>query len=380
MVSADKQSVMTLNKQGKVVVATVVRDNTKIDYAAAKPMSLPKPAALVSAIPARLSGQADTLPRNPGFRYGGVGDGQTQPLQLFSPDQQNVVLDALPTAPDVGYEYGTGEWPFTTSRVDVLKVKPTHPQLSKSYPYSAAGKLFFKIGADSYICSASSIAPGLVVTAAHCVAELGQGEQGIHAGFQYIPAYYNGVAPYGKWSADAIVIDSAYLDGSANCLSGVVCDDDVAILRIKPSGKTYPGNKTGWYGFGWDGYGFGSWDDTQITQLGYPRSHDQGKLMQRTDAYGFVSDEDNNNTIIGSRQTGGSSGGPWLVNFGQMAALGDGVEPGSDAESNIVVGVTSWGLVDPTVKLQGASPFTSTNIVPLVDVFCPPENTSKLCQ
>jgi hypothetical protein len=32
--------------------------------------------------------------------------------------------------------------------------------------------------------------------------------------------------------------------------------------------------------------------------------------------------------------------------------------------------VTSWGYVSSAIKQQGASPFTSTNIVPLVNAAC----------
>jgi hypothetical protein len=77
-----------------------------------------------------------------------------------------------------------------------------------------------------------------------------------------------------------------------------------------------------------------------------------------------------NNTIWGSRQTGGSSGGPELVNLGVIADLGESISVGDDSGSNIVVGVTSWGYTDQAVKQQGASPFLSTNVKALVDMAC----------
>ena len=55
--------------------------------------------------------------------------------------------------------------------------------------------------------------------------------------------------------------------------------------------------------------------------------------------------------------TGGSSGGPWVQNFG---------DPRSDAPTgtrnltrNAVVGVTSYGFLDPNVKVLGASGFNA---------------------
>jgi hypothetical protein len=70
-----------------------------------------------------------------------------------------------------------------------------------------------------------------------------------------------------------------------------------------------------------EGYGYTPQNIAQLTQLGYPVALDGGLLMQRTDSYGFVDGNASNNTVIGSLQTGGSSGGPWLVNFGIKPAL-----------------------------------------------------------
>ena len=40
------------------------------------------------------------------------------------------------------------------------------------------------------------------------------------------------------------------------------------------------------------------------------------------------------------------------------------------AAKDIVVGVTSWGYIDTTIKEMGAAPFTSGNIVVLVNNIC----------
>jgi hypothetical protein len=125
----------------------------------------------------------------------------------------------------------------------------------------------------------------------------------------------------------------------------------------------------GWFGYGWNGWGFTPSSLAQISQLGYPVSHDYGLLMQRTDSQGSVSSAYSNNTIWGSRQTGGSSGGPEVANLGAAAVL-NGTTYGTNPGYNRVVGVTSWGYTDSTVKQQGASPFTSNNIVQLVNAAC----------
>lgn len=372
--------VVSVNKKDGLAVANLAGKDAALDYANAKPMPLPKTFSRPSGSLSVMGGAAaDLAPKKSRVIPGGMGDGKETPIQLFMDKAGGQGAAMLLDTPRYGYEYSDELLPFSTSRVDIQKVKPAHPtQLSKSYPYSAAGKLFFKVDGDAYVCSASLIKPGLVVTAAHCVA--GFGENRFYTNFEFIPAYHNGTAPYGKWKAESVVVFSSYLDGTASCIDGVVCDNDIAVMRMKPAGKTYPGNKAGWYGIGVDGYSYSD-GHVQITQLGYPVSHDKGKLMQRTDSVGIVEHDMLDNTYIGSRQTGGSSGGPWLVNFGQIASLDQGIDVGYDALPNVVVGVTSWGWVDAnTYKAQGASPFTSDNILPLVNAFCPEGDTSKLCK
>ena len=66
---------------------------------------------------------------------------------------------------------------------------------------------------------------------------------------------------------------------------------------------------------------------------------------------------------------GGSSGGPWVANFGLPAAL-TGETNGSFPQSNVVIGVTSWGYTSNAPKEQGAAPFTSGNIQVLITAAC----------
>ena len=139
-----------------------------------------------------------------------------------------------------------------------------------------------------------------------------------------------------------------------------------------PQNGKYPGSSTGWYGYGWNGYSYFPWQtlsQAEITQLGYPVALDGGLRMERTDSLGYAAGTLSNNTVIGSLMTGGSSGGPWLVNFGIDPSL-SGISHGSMAVKDAVVGVTSWGYIDTTIKEMGAAPFTSGNIVVLVNYTC----------
>lgn len=287
----------------------------------------------------------------------------------------------------VSHEYGVDDGlPFTTSRVDILDMSNTPPalvlQLSRYAYYARAGKLFLKSGEDTIVCSGSLIKPGLVLTAAHCVMDFGKGKSGVHSSFQFVPAYFNGEAPFGVWGYNSVSIGRNYYSGTSKCQGdGVTCEDDVALIELLPdqSGH-YPGDYLGWFGIGINGYGFNTNGHAQITALGYPVSHDKGVLMQRTDSIGVIREDWLNNTVIGTRQTGGASGGPWLVNFGQTATLSNGVAPGGDAASNVIIGVSSWGTSGDDEKIEGASPLTSDNLLPLLEAYCPQGSNKSLCQ
>lgn len=304
-----------------------------------------------------------------GVVAGSVGNGRMTPVYEPAPQPPR----QAGTGGRSSQQYGTGNHPFTTSRANGQSFKVTD-----AYPWRATGKLFFTIAGDSYVCSASLIKKGVVLTAAHCVIDYGSGSGGVFSGITFKPAYSNGTSSYGSWTAQKVYVRSPYVNGTDNCAAGaegIVCENDVALIVVKTQSGAYPGTSTGWYGYGYGGYSYVG-GLVQITQLGYPVALDDGGLMERTDSYGYVDADSVNNTVIGSRQTGGSSGGPWLVNFGirpsQTAGYDEGAY-GSASTPNIAVGVTSWGYTGPDgmlVKQQGASPFLSTNIQSLVNSAC----------
>ncbi len=325
--SAQAQSVTVLRRQSPV---------SSVDFSKAKPMPLPQ--AKVRPAPSAV------MPAWPGAP--GVSPGSSRAGKLAIPEQA-----------------GTSNHPFTTGHANVS---------SSAYPADAAGRLFFKIGQDTFVCSASLIKPGVAVTAGHCVANFGNKQY--YSGWQFVPGYWKENAPFGVWSASIAAVLTSYYEGSAPCAqSGVVCQDDVALILLDAQNGNYPGSLTGWFSYGWNGYSFFPWlgfSQAQITQLGYPVALDGGEIMERTDSLGYTNADLSNNTVIGSLMNGGSSGGPWLVNFGYPAVLSGGITNGSSAAGDIVVGVTSWGYTDQTIKEQGASPFTSGNIVLLINAIC----------
>jgi len=332
------------------VTSFEVQEHPQLDFVNAMAMPLPSSNSLPNSSQAMLQALTSSIDLGPsGGSAGAEGHGVMSPVFLGEPAKEGEILP-----PD----FGTSNHPFTTVRADF-----SGNNTNTTYPYRAAGKLFFNIGTGTYICSASLIKPGVVVTAAHCVANYGRKQ--FYTNWQFTPGYRNGSAPYGVWTVKRAYVLTAYYNGTDSCYQyGVICPDDVAVLVLSGT----PGNSAGWlgywYGGGWSGTGL-----FQITQLGYPAGLDNAAYMERNDSYGYKNSTYSNNTIIGSNMDGGSSGGPWIENFG-LASVLTGETNGSFPQQNVVVGVTSWGYTSTAPKEQGAAPFTSGNINTLVSTAC----------
>ena len=193
-----------------------------------------------------------------------------------------------------------------------------------------------------------------------------------------MPGHYNGegttdetMAPYGMWTPFRSVVGMTF-DGEDSCVSTL--ENDLAVLAIGPNEDgAFIGDVTGYLGYGWNNYSFTSSENTgnvttgAVSTLGYPGLIDGGNIMQRTDGptYPVVLSADNEFNLCGedvkvlqqgSNLTGGSSGGPWVVNFSGVNAdlslpdpeIPPEFEPSvGEAPIMAVVGVTSFGSFDP---------------------------------
>jgi hypothetical protein len=282
--------------------------------------------------------------------------------QVFDEQGFAVGSDGAGPAPS---SFGAVGAPFTTSRILGGTGNP-----AQSYPYRRSGKLYMAFDGTTYnsVCSASMIGRSLLLTAAHCVHEYGEGASGWARKVMFVPAMHNTHAPFQTFESTQYMIPTVYFNGTDTCTTrGVVCNNDIAVVHLNNNARgQQAGNITGWFGYSWNNYGFsvpaaplqhvlGNKPCAAITQLGYPLSHDQGKIMQTNTANGCYAPNGNlRNTWLPSAMTGGSSGGPWVLNFGFNAA---GASYGNHAARNVITGVTSWGYNDINMKMQGASFF-----------------------
>src|ERR1700747_2613081 len=214
-----------------------------VDYTNARLMPLPKAAhAPLPSIGSQLKS-----PGVPGVSPGAIGSGGMSGGSVPMPKLMN--QSAM-----VPEEAGTSNHPFSTSWANAWR-DPTF----NDWPFRAAGRLFFNIpGQGTFVCSASLIKPGVIVTAAHCVANFGH--QQFYNSWTFIPAYFQGAAAYGVWTARSAAVMTAYYNGTDSCAqSGVVCQDDVAVILLNPQNGNYAGNMTGWYGYGWNGFSYFPW-------------------------------------------------------------------------------------------------------------------------
>jgi hypothetical protein len=277
--------------------------------------------------------------------------------------------------------YGTGGHPFTTRAAYGEAVSG---RLTNRTPLRQTGKLWMRFGSDWFVCTASVINKGLLVTAAHCVWNYGSSPADE---VRFEPARHGTVAPYalrfGTWTASNWWVPGVYASGTDTCTTaGVVCANDVAIVVLNTGPTGWLGKQiaevVGRYRHYKNSEGYVSFlgkQAVQLTQLGYPVAFEGGYKMIRTDSLGYQADP--YNVIIGSNQTGGSSGGPWLQNFGLRPATTTST-PSFDDDDRVSA-VTSWGYVSSSIKVQGASRFANnpafpapgnTNIDALISAAC----------
>lgn len=169
-----------------------------------------------------------------------------------------------------------------------------------SYPQRVVGKVIFSApNGELGSCSAALVESRIILTAGHCVSENGAWMSSV----VFKPGYLDGNSPFGMGHAEWITTPGEWLHLE-------LPTRDVAFVRISEN----LGDQLGWLGMVANmGRSGTTWE-----QYGYPSEapFDGTKLAKNTSAWGY----DDCTTGppctmgVGSSFTGGSSGGPWLLN------------------------------------------------------------------
>jgi V8-like Glu-specific endopeptidase len=185
----------------------------------------------------------------------------------------------------------------------------------KVFPYSTIGVLFFRQYGVDYRCSAASIGNFAIWTAGHCIHAGDNSESGWSYNVIFVPAYKNGNAPLGVWTAD-----NHKLKTRTEWYASMDLRFDIAgaILNTNSSGESISqvvGNL---------GFAYNLPNNQHWFSFGYPaQSPFDGKTQEICTSSFAYSDGSffapPYPSGVGCNMTPGSSGGPWINQFGGPA-------------------------------------------------------------
>ncbi|MGQ9667606.1 MAG: trypsin-like serine peptidase [Anaerolineae bacterium] len=212
--------------------------------------------------------------------------------------EEDAALEAA--AEFLGYAYPP---PFTRHAVWTIVNYQT------KWPFITIGKLFFTQYGMNYVCSAavvgSSYASRSIMTAGHCLHAGDNKSSGWSTNVVFVPAYKDGAAPYGQWSASVLAVRTPWYT-SADASKDV----GAAKLNKNDAGKTIT-QVVGYLGFAWNQSRNLHW-----WELGYPAASPfNGNRMitcQSSYAYDSPFGSSPRGMGVGCDMTGGCSGGPWV--------------------------------------------------------------------
>ncbi|MGW8142858.1 MAG: trypsin-like serine peptidase [Anaerolineales bacterium] len=262
------------------------------------------------------SRQPWTLARMQAARPYPIPNKVLDPSAVVTPPQPAGDPIYIPSVPPKDYSTATQEInPGTLSSEAVLGF--TYPAPYTRYenfddytvfPYSTTGVLFFSQNGSDFRCSAASIGNNTVWTAGHCVHDGSGSPDGWSENVIFVPAYKNGNMPFGSWSYADVATSTAWFENEDYRFDfgGVWLEENNSGLAV----NEVVGNL---------GFAFNLNPNQHWFSLGYPSvTPFNGKTMQicaasfaRNDpSYAFPFP-----MAIGCDMTGGSSGGPWIIDF-----------------------------------------------------------------
>ena len=173
-----------------------------------------------------------------------------------------------------------------------------------------AGRVFFLFNGAKASCSGDAVTSGnksVVITAGHCVKYQGTW----HTNWVFVPGYNNGNAPYGEWPASQTLTTPQWEAGED-------LDYDVGAAVVNTVNGRHLTDVVGGQGIA-----FNQARKQTMYTFGYPAEgkYDGSKLdyCSGTTFVDFISSNDNG---MRCDMTGGSSGGPWFLNFDRATGTG----------------------------------------------------------
>ncbi len=203
------------------------------------------------------------------------------------------------------------------------------------------GKVFMTIDGGNYVCSGTAVdasaGVSLVWTAGHCVTD-GPGHEA--SNLMFVPGYYKGVEPYGRWTFDVLDSTPTWEGQGANRFRA-----DVGAARVVlPASSTATFANT----IGTRPIAFGqSPAGKRFVSFGYPaagkfngsQQYQCASPFRRWDISAFLDPMQ-----ISCDMTGGSSGGGWILDL-DADSFADPGEP--------VASVNSYGYAGEKTTMYG---------------------------
>ncbi|KZE95298.1 hypothetical protein AVP42_00411 [Agromyces sp. NDB4Y10] len=238
---------------------------------------------------------------------------QAAAAEYWTPDRMR---SAIPADVLLQGKRATTPAPEVAAGAPVTYGKPVkgdapQPKATNENPVRNIGKVFFTLNGANYVCSGNSVsAPNasLVSTAAHCVHS---GPGAYATNWVFVPAYQNGSAPYGRWTATALVAPSQWTQSGDMSY-------DVAFAKVAPlSGRTLAAT------VGSTAIAFNQARGLWYKAYGYPAASPfNGQTLKGCS--GTATQDPYRQTMsqgIPCDMTGGSSGGPWFLSSGAQNSV-----------------------------------------------------------
>jgi hypothetical protein len=242
------------------------------------------------------------------------------PLNQGDEFEANADLESNATPSPEGFSY---IMPFNNFRTGI----------NNQFPYATMGKLFFAIpGSGNYVCSAAVVGSAtpqtgstktrvnFVVTARHCMWDYASKKW--YTNWVFYPEWNNGHSTVVGGSAGAWYPMTAITWTSGSAAMSLTTGYDIGIMIMHDGTGTGCGGDKGYQignytgALGWT-YG-GDFSQRQWNQFGYPQAapFEGNYLYQNNGATGIVNPLGSNMVVeTGDPQTGGTSGGPWVIGF-----------------------------------------------------------------